>query len=472
MENTDIKKYVKYIIFAGIIYAVLKVVPTKQLSNLEIMSLVCVILVGIFSLECLTSRKSNENMTDLKETMIDSNAKLFDLDMDIDLDFTKASKGLKENINTTGTKKSLDPLSDIIQKSKDKLEKKKESKTKINSLDEKIGIDMEQVEEELSKRINNNQETREDRRETREDRRETREDRRETREDRRETREDRRETREDPRKTREDRRETREDRRETREDRRETREDRRDMRENNQEERENRRETRENSQEYNSESNTIREERQLLEDDIKQKLQTYSEKSGVNCEVEVSKMRRELQDTIAKLKQEISNKNSKDDKSPFAKKYMSVLIAELLGNKIIDRDDVENINAKLISGAVTTDETIQSLEKLRSIGKPKSVANPKDRQNDMKYSDLPANYYEPLGDKIANEWDNEYTLLNTDKWQIPQSRPPVCISSGPCKVCPTATEGYPLNLKDWDDSRVISNTKINKKWALDQTNSS
>ena len=102
MENTDIKNYVKYTIFAGIIYAVLKVVPTKQLSNLEIMSLVCVILVGIFSLECLTVSKSNENMTDLKETMIDSDAKLFDLDMDIDLDFTKASKGLKENINDTG----------------------------------------------------------------------------------------------------------------------------------------------------------------------------------------------------------------------------------------------------------------------------------------------------------------------------------------------------------------------------------
>jgi len=205
---------------------------------------------------------------------------------------------------------------------------------------------------------------------------------------------------------------------------------------------------------------------------IKQKLQTYSEKSAVNCEVEVSKMRRELQDTIAKLKQELSAKNVKDDKSPFAKKYMSILIAELLENKIIERDDVENINAKLISGTVTTDELIKSLEKLRSIGRPKKVADPKDRQNDMKYSDLPANYYEPIGDKIANEWDNEYTLLNTDKWQIPQSRPPVCISSSSCKVCPTNTEGYPLNLKEWDDSRVISNTKINKKWALDQTNSS
>ena len=32
----------------------------------------------------------------------------------------------------------------------------------------------------------------------------------------------------------------------------------------------------------------------------------------------------------------------------------------------------------------------------------------------MKYSDLPSDYYTPLGDKIANQWDNEFTL-NTDK---------------------------------------------------------
>jgi len=419
MENTDIKNYVKYTIFAGIIYTVLKVVPTKQLSNLEIMSLVCVILVGIFSLECLTDSKSNENMTNLKETMVNSDSKLFDLDMDIDLDFAKVSKGLKENINTTGTKKSLDPLSDIIQKSKDKLEGKKEIKTKLTTKAQELGIDMAQVEDELSKRKNISKQNQAE--SVREKRGES------VREERADSvREERDES------DREERADSVRDDKWT----------------------------------------ESREERQSLEDDIKQKLQTYSEKSAVNCEVEVSKMRRELQDTIAKLKQELSAKNVKDDKSPFAKKYMSILIAELLENKIIERDDVENINAKLISGTVTTDELIKSLEKLRSIGRPKKVADPKDRQNDMKYSDLPANYYEPIGDKIANEWDNEYTLLNTDKWQIPQSRPPVCISSSSCKVCPTNTEGYPLNLKEWDDSRVISNTKINKKWALDQTNSS
>ena len=90
----------------------------------------------------------------------------------------------------------------------------------------------------------------------------------------------------------------------------------------------------------------------------------------------------------------------------------------------------------------------------------------------MKYSDLPADYYKPLGDKIANQWDNEFTILNTDKWQVPHSRPPVCISNGPCKVCPSDTVRYPVNLKDWDDSRVVSNIKINKKWADDQAKSS
>ena len=78
----------------------------------------------------------------------------------------------------------------------------------------------------------------------------------------------------------------------------------------------------------------------------------------------------------------------------------------------------------------------------------------------------------PIGEAISNSWENAYTILNTDKWQVPHSRPPVCISNGPCKVCPSDTVGYPVNLKDWDDSRVVSNIKINKKWADDQAKSS
>ena len=87
MENTNLKNCIKYIVFAGIIYSILKVVPTKQLSNMEIMLLIVVILIGIFSLECLTVSRSRENMSDIRENMADGDKKMFDLDMDIDLDF-------------------------------------------------------------------------------------------------------------------------------------------------------------------------------------------------------------------------------------------------------------------------------------------------------------------------------------------------------------------------------------------------
>jgi hypothetical protein len=48
-------------------------------------------------------------------------------------------------------------------------------------------------------------------------------------------------------------------------------------------------------------------------------------------------------------------------------------------------------------------------------------------------------------------------------------RPPVCINTSPCKVCPDVVEGYPLNVKEWDNSRKISNININKNWANKQT---
>ena len=37
---------------------------------------------------------------------------------------------------------------------------------------------------------------------------------------------------------------------------------------------------------------------------------------------------------------------------------------------------------------------------------------------------------------------------------------------------PSNESGYPMLLKEWDNSRVISNSYINKKWAMDQVDSS
>ncbi len=422
MQITNTKNIVKYLIFTGIIFAVLKIVPTKQLTIVEILSLVTVILIGIYSLECLTAKNTEnmsnikENMENTKENMDNTDPQVFDLDMDIDLDFDK--NNLKETHDPTGNQK-LDEDSDMFESDEDsdmfesdeeprkkrkgkkrKGKKGKGKKQQKEKDDQEIGLNMDEIRDELRKRnlddILKEEKVFDNRLE------------------------------------------------------------------------DNNELTDEMKVEIEKSRIASKEE---LEEQLSDKILTF-DKDPVNCEVEVAKMRREMQETITKLKQELLAKNEKTESGPFAKKYVSMLIADLLEKQILDKNDVENINAKLISGASSLEETIMALERLRAIGKPKNVSDSKDTQNDMKYSDLPSDYYNPLGDKIANQWDNEFTILNTDKWQVPQPRPPVCISSGPCKVCPDSTSGYPVNLKDFDDSRVISNVKINKQWALDQADSS
>lgn len=414
-KKFELVKYIKYFIFAGIIYGVLKVVPTNKLSKFEIFSLIIVIIFAIFSLECLTVPKvQNENF---KETMSDTDSNLFDIDMDVNLDFNKTQNN-REQLEPTCKKIDNESLDNIIKKAEQEKLQEEESGLDFNLIEEEIKN--RQIEEEIyldEESIKG--------------------------------------------KTKEEiaiiiaerKAEIARIRAKSLE----------------------KGETDINfslDEDISGEitKNTPKEE---IQKEISTKLGvSNSESSGVNCEVEVAKMRRELEEKILNLKQELVAKNLKSETSPFAKKYMTILIADLLESKIIDRDDVENINAKLISGASTTEEVVASLEKLRSIGKAKKVSKSKeDNNNDMKYSELPPDYYKPIGSDIANQWDNEYTILNTDKWQVPQPRPPVCIGSGQCKVCPSNTDGYTANLKDWDDSRKISNTMINKKWALDQINS-
>merc|ERR1711871_1370763 len=88
MENTkqvSVKNCIKYIVFAGVIYAVLKVVPTTQLSNIEISVLICVILLGIFSLDCLTTsnKKKKEDITNTNMVDLDFNKRITETTSDV-----------------------------------------------------------------------------------------------------------------------------------------------------------------------------------------------------------------------------------------------------------------------------------------------------------------------------------------------------------------------------------------------------
>ena len=120
---------------------------------------------------------------------------------------------------------------------------------------------------------------------------------------------------------------------------------------------------------------------------------------------------------------------------------------------------------KLQSKLITINEAIVGLEKIKASTKPKTKLD----TGDFAYSELPPSFYKPLGNSELSKWDNEYSILSTDKWQVPMPRPPVCINNSPCKVCPSVADSYPVNLQDWDSSRKVSNIAINKDWVEKQT---
>jgi hypothetical protein len=185
------------------------------------------------------------------------------------------------------------------------------------------------------------------------------------------------------------------------------------------------------------------------------------------CSLELESIQRKFEQEISQLK----NQLNMNDGNKIATKYFEALLVELNDNGILDANEIENIKIKTQSKLLSMDEVIASLENLKKHGKSKNRTVDGKSTNDNVYNELPSDFYRPIGDKIANEWGNEYSILNTDKWQVPMPRPPVCISTtAPCPVCPSESSSSSINLKEWDNARYVSQTTVNKKWANDQAN--
>ena len=114
------------------------------------------------------------------------------------------------------------------------------------------------------------------------------------------------------------------------------------------------------------------------------------------------------------------------------------------------------------SKLLTPQDIIKSLEFIKNNSEKINV------KNDSIYNELHSDFYKPIGDKIANEWSEDYALLNTNKWTVPMRQPPVCINSSPCNVCDYDISNNYTPLKHWDNSRRVSNYKINKQWIANQ----
>lgn len=146
-----------------------------------------------------------------------------------------------------------------------------------------------------------------------------------------------------------------------------------------------------------------------------------------------------------------------------SRKYFNLLMEDLFIKGIFDNSDMDNMNKKIELNILTLDEAIDKLEKLRGSGIKKSTKDTDRNEEIYEESSLPTAFYQPLGDDTLVKWDNEFALLNTEKWSVPMPRPPVCINTSPCKVCPSSTSGNGANLKEWNSIRKVMNTKESRK---------
>jgi len=135
--------------------------------------------------------------------------------------------------------------------------------------------------------------------------------------------------------------------------------------------------------------------------------------------------------------------------------------------KIENYEDVKNINVenelkvknnnKLIEN-LTNDDISKIVTLLQNVQQAQTTSptTPIDLTK-VKITNAPS--LQPLGangDGLTNEWDQDYVLLNTDKWGPALNPPPVCVTDKKCPVCPSLTSGYPLSVKEFDASRKVT----------------
>jgi hypothetical protein len=139
-------------------------------------------------------------------------------------------------------------------------------------------------------------------------------------------------------------------------------------------------------------------------------------------------------------------------------KAVELDLIKLLQTKI---NNLEN-TVKSKSDAQVGNQTIP--DALMDIVSKNKYIDPRGVVQDLMYGDLKYNsqltpgQMQPLGsydNTFNNKWNNEYTLLNTDKWRPADRKVPVCKQEKQCPVCPTLTSGYPLLLKEYDTSRYV-----------------
>ena len=82
-------------------------------------------------------------------------------------------------------------------------------------------------------------------------------------------------------------------------------------------------------------------------------------------------------------------------------------------------------------------------------------------------------HHVPLGDLYKpSDFEYGYSFLPPEKWYTPSPYPPMCIAEKRCPVCPVFTTGSPIDVKEWNASRRVTQPDgINTSYVKEKLNS-
>ena len=140
------------------------------------------------------------------------------------------------------------------------------------------------------------------------------------------------------------------------------------------------------------------------------------------------------------------NKKINTDNVDVLNGYYKSLVRELKKHNIITDNDIKLIEKKKTLKILDITEIISIFEKLRE-DIPDYNIDP----------NIDVGEYKPIGNGISDNWDYGYSYLNTDRWKVPISKPPLCIRTNVPSVVSGYTNPNYTALKEWDSSRKIFN---------------
>ncbi len=90
--------------------------------------------------------------------------------------------------------------------------------------------------------------------------------------------------------------------------------------------------------------------------------------------------------------------------------------------------------------------------------------------NELEYTDY---HHLPLADVNDNEsFEYGYSFLPPEKWYPQPPFPPMCVTDKKCEVMPVYTTGTPMDVKEWNESRRVTQPdNIKTKYIKEKLNS-